>query len=582
MKLGTKLLLPSIVTALVALAGGVLNGVVAQREAGRNAEAYGAGLDQLRTITSAQEQMGQMHAGVYRTLTLIGSMDEAAVKKMRDELPRQGQGIARVATTVAEQHGDNAELQAGAGQVAKDLAAYVKQADQAIDLASVDPNTGVAAMQGADASFKAAGVAMARLVDSIEAAGAHAQAESAARARQGALWLALLSVALTAVAVLGCARMLRRLVQALRDASNLAESVAGGDLRPRPASTRADEIGDLQRSLGRMVQRLRESLQTVQHAAGNIAGASTEIATGNQDLSERTEQAASRLQETASSMVQLTGSVGQSADAAAQASQLAINASAVARRGGDAVGQVVSTMDDIHTSSKKIGDIIGVIDGIAFQTNILALNAAVEAARAGEQGRGFAVVAGEVRSLANRSAEAAREIKSLVGASVAKVESGSRLVQDAGRTMTEIVEASSRVSDMIAEITASTVEQRDGIGQINTAVAELDGMTQQNAALVEQSAAAADSMKEQAQRLARVVATFELGAAAPATGGTAASPAPSPAPAPASPAHEQAARQVIANARAAARRPAPPVPAAAKPDTPAGRSAHSDSDWESF
>jgi methyl-accepting chemotaxis protein len=240
----------------------------------------------------------------------------------------------------------------------------------------------------------------------------------------------------------------------------------------------------------------------------------------------------------------------------------------VARRGGEAVAQVVATMQDIHASARQIGDIIGVIDGIAFQTNILALNAAVEAARAGEQGRGFAVVASEVRSLANRSAAAAREIKSLVGASVGKVESGSRLVQDAGSTMNEIVDASHRVSDLIAEITASTAEQRDGIGQINTAVNELDGMTQQNAALVEQSAAAAASMKQQAQRLAEVVATFRLAGGLP-TAPTAA--------------HEQAARQLIAGVKAAARRTPTHTPQA---DTRTGRntggSAHSDNDWADF
>jgi methyl-accepting chemotaxis protein len=572
MKLGTKLLLPSIVTSLVALAGGALNGVAAHREAARTAAAVDAGLNDLRTIAAAQQQMGQVHAGIYRTLTLIGSLDEATVKKARTELPQQVQAVAKTAAQVAQAHTDDGALKASAEQVAKDLTAYARQADQAIDLASVDPNTGVAAMQGADASFKAASAAMSTLVGGIEAVAARLQAESANRARTSALWLALLAVALTGLAIAGCARMLRRLVQALDEANALAKAVASGDLNPRAASARTDEIGELQRSLASMVQHLHDSMQTVRQASSNIAGASTEIATGNQDLSTRTEQAAGRLQETASSMVQLTGSVGQNAEAAARANQLALTASTVAQRGGDAVAQVVATMQDIHTSARQIGDIIGVIDGIAFQTNILALNAAVEAARAGEQGRGFAVVATEVRSLANRSAAAAREIKTLVGASVGKVESGSRLVQDAGTTMNEIVDASRRVSDLIAEITASTAEQRDGIGQINTAVNELDGMTQQNAALVEQSAAAADSMKQQAQRLAEVVATFRMG-----------HPAPAAAPAAA---HEQLAQHLIAGAQAAARRAPVPRPQAPQADTPAGRrtggSAHSDNDWADF
>jgi methyl-accepting chemotaxis protein len=258
------------------------------------------------------------------------------------------------------------------------------------------------------------------------------------------------------------------------------------------------------------LRHVEQSIAQVRQAADSIGTASTEIAGGNADLSARTEQTASNLQQAASSMEQLTGTVAHSADAAAQANQLASSAAQVARRGGEVVGQVVSTMDEIHASSRKIADIIGVIDGIAFQTNILALNAAVEAARAGEQGRGFAVVAGEVRSLAQRSAEAAKEIKALIGTSVDKVETGSKLVADAGATMNEIVASVQRVSDIIGEISAAAREQSSGLGQVNAAVADLDRMTQQNAALVEQSAAAAESLKEQAKRLAHIVATFRL------------------------------------------------------------------------
>ena len=264
------------------------------------------------------------------------------------------------------------------------------------------------------------------------------------------------------------------------------------------------------RRLNASLQSIERSISQVRASADSINTASIEIATGNQDLSTRTEQTASNLQQAASSMVQLTGTVKQSADSARQANQLASSAAEVAQRGGSVVAQVVSTMDEINTSSKKIADIIGVIDSIAFQTNILALNAAVEAARAGEQGRGFAVVASEVRSLAGRSAEAAREIKGLIGASVEKVDAGSRLVADAGQTMTEIVSSVQRVTDIIGEITAASSEQSDGIGQVNQAVSQLDQMTQQNAALVEQSAAAAESLREQAASLARVVGTFQL------------------------------------------------------------------------
>ena len=290
-------------------------------------------------------------------------------------------------------------------------------------------------------------------------------------------------------------------------------AVAQGDLTQVFNTRRPDEIGMLVNEVETMRQRYLDVLSQVRSSVENVSTASAEIATGNQDLSARTEQTASNLQRTASSVELLTTTVKQSADASRQANQLAASAAKVAARGGKAVGEVVATMNDINQSSRKISDIIGVIDGIAFQTNILALNAAVEAARAGEQGRGFAVVASEVRSLAQRSAEAAREIKTLIGASVEKVESGSRLVQNAGRTMDEIVGSVKQVSDIIGEITAAALEQAEGIGEVNTAINQLDQMTQQNAALVEESAAAADRLRDQAQRLAEAVAIFKLSGA---------------------------------------------------------------------
>ena len=330
--------------------------------------------------------------------------------------------------------------------------------------------------------------------------------------QRSALWAVWGAMAL-AVLVLGGGlfAMLRRGVsQPLRELTGAITTVAQGDLTQAFTTTRRDEIGALVNEVEGMRQRYLQVLQQVRTAVDSITTASAEIATGNQDLSARTESTASSLAETAQSMDQLTGTVRQSADAARQANQLANSAAEVAARGGRVVGEVVTTMNDINDSSRKIADIIGVIDGIAFQTNILALNAAVEAARAGEQGRGFAVVAGEVRSLAGRSAEAAREIKQLIGASVEKVETGARLVHDAGSTMDEIVGSVQRVGDIIGEITAASSEQSDGIGQVNTAVNQLDQMTQQNAALVEESAAAAESLKDQAQRLAEVVAVFKL------------------------------------------------------------------------
>ncbi len=300
------------------------------------------------------------------------------------------------------------------------------------------------------------------------------------------------------------------IIQPMEHARQVAEAIAGGDLT-RPIRTEGqDEAADLLRSLQHMQQGLTGLVGQVREASQGIHLSSSEVASGNADLSQRTEQSASSLQQTASSMEEITGIVRHSADSATQASSMAHEASDVARRGGEVVEQVVVTMDEINRASHKIADIIGVIDGIAFQTNILALNAAVEAARAGEQGRGFAVVASEVRSLAGRSAEAAREIKTLIGASVEKVETGSRLVRDAGSTMHEIVASVQRVSDIIAEISRASDEQSRGIGQISAAVTDLDRVTQQNAALVEQSSAAAEHLRSQAGTLSQVVESFRI------------------------------------------------------------------------
>ena len=302
----------------------------------------------------------------------------------------------------------------------------------------------------------------------------------------------------------------RSITRSLAQARDLAERIAGGDLSRDTQALNHDEVGQLVTAMGRMQQSLRGLVHQVQDAAGNISTASTEIATGNNDLSQRTEQTAANLEEAASSMEMLTSTVQQSAQASRQASDFASSAAEVAARGGAVVSQVVSTMDQITTSSRKIADITGVIDSIAFQTNILALNAAVEAARAGEQGRGFAVVASEVRSLAQRSAGAAKEIKELIGSSVERVEDGSRLVSQAGQTMTEIVGSVRRVSGIIHEITASAAEQSDNIGHISQSVTQLDQKTQQNAALVEQSTAASESLREQALQLTRAVSQFKL------------------------------------------------------------------------
>jgi methyl-accepting chemotaxis protein len=301
------------------------------------------------------------------------------------------------------------------------------------------------------------------------------------------------------------------IVRPLKNAIKVADAVSAGDLTTDIHTEGTDELAHLQQALENMVGSLRKVVSTVRVGVDSVAVASGQIASGNQDLSNRTEQQASSLEQTAASMEQLSSTVKQNTESARQANQLAAAASEVAGRGGQAVGQVVDTMGQIQASSRKIAEIIGVIDGIAFQTNILALNAAVEAARAGEQGRGFAVVAGEVRNLAQRSAQAAREIKSLIADSVDKVESGSRQVTEAGKTMNDLVVQVRRVTDLLGEIASATLEQNSGIGLVNNAVTQLDQMTQQNAALVEQSAAAASSLRDQAGQLAQAVAIFKLG-----------------------------------------------------------------------
>jgi len=334
-------------------------------------------------------------------------------------------------------------------------------------------------------------------------------AESAAASTRAVICGAVvLSVVLGLVLALAVAR---RIAGSLTAASRSARDVARGDLTCDIPSGGADEAGRLLAALREMQGGLRELVGTVRQGVDSVATASAEIATGNHDLSVRTEKQSSSLQSTVSAIQQMAGNIRHNTESARQATQLASSASEIAVRGGETVEGVVRTMDEISGASRKVVDIIGVIDGIAFQTNILALNAAVEAARAGEQGRGFAVVAAEVRTLAQRSAVAAKEIKSLIQASVDRIEVGSRLVQDAGATMTEIVRAVRGVNDVIGEIASAAGAQNEGIEQISTAVGDLDQMTQQNAALVEQSAAAAESLKEQGGRLHDVVARFQLG-----------------------------------------------------------------------
>ncbi|WP_170211814.1 methyl-accepting chemotaxis protein [Rhodoferax bucti] len=402
----------------------------------------------------------------------------------------------------------------------------------------------------------------------------------------------LVSLAVIVIlAVAATAWLVRSIREPLDLANSLASRIAEGDLTHSVHSDRTDEFGQLLHSLEAMNISLGRMVSEIRGGTDSIAIASAEIATGNNDLAQRTEQTSSNLQATASSMDGLTNTVQHSAESARQASSLAANASMVAQRGSEVVTQVVSTMQEIDASSKKIADIISVIDGIAFQTNILALNAAVEAARAGEQGRGFAVVASEVRSLAGRSAEAAKEIKALIGTSVDKVESGTLLVNDAGSTMEDIMQSVRRVADVVGEITAAANEQSSGISGVNQAIGNLDQMTQQNAALVEESAAAAESLREQADRMKQAVAVFKVNGS---MGGPvmAAAPVRSGKPSPDFKGPErrtgQASGPQARAPKATAPAPAPkaavapslqkPVAVASNRPTPAG----GDDDWETF
>ena len=554
-----------------------------------------AGLWSLQRLTRSNDQfvtgthqtlatLGDLRVAVgdlrrFESALLLNATDPALVASYRTRWTAAAD-LARTQARVLTE-GSEGDAAASGARVQPLLAAYINQSSAAFNQLTGTADGAVAAIAALDQAKTPARAAEAELAVLAKALVANKSAYLAESAQTRTLSYSLFGLAVLLAVLLVVPLTLlnmHSICGPIDQARALAERIANGDLSSPVITGGADETAALLRALETMQTSLHAIVGQVRQSADSIQVASAEVAAGNIDLSQRTEQSASSLQQTASSLEQLTGNVRQSADAASQANQLAASASTVARRGGDVVAQVVSTMDEINSSSKRIADIIGTINSIAFQTNILALNAAVEAARAGEQGRGFAVVASEVRSLAQRSAEAAREIKGLIGSSVEKVEAGARLVQDAGSTMGEIVASVQRVTDIIGEITAAATEQSSGIGTVNGAVNQLDQMTQQNAALVEQSAAAAESLKDQAQRLAEVVGRFQLGASAPALQSS-------------PPVRRAPAHSAVTAVRPAAARPpatAPRAAAASRAAVPAQATqspmaaSSESSDWESF
>ncbi|MHA7452616.1 methyl-accepting chemotaxis protein, partial [Burkholderia pseudomallei] len=504
---------------VAALVGGL--GLYALNHASRSLDAIAHGdLPTIHTLDDASSYLLRSRVALdrFKTLSEAGNADEAkkvlaraqelyakSTQNWQAYMAASKEGIDSALTdelaaryaTLAKEGVEPEFAAAGAG----DLAAYHAIADTKISPMFVAYDKAAAAV--------------------IAAYSKRAESRFDATQARISLMIALIAAGIAAafLMVIGIRFALRGLiVQPLNVAIAQFERIAAGDLTRATRIAGNNEIGRLFQGIGRMQTAVGDMVKAVHRGAEAVDLGAREISSGNADLSARTESQAASLQETASSMEQLTGTVRQNAENARQASQLAVNASDIATQGGEVVGQVVTTMQDIATSSSKVADIIGTIEGIAFQTNILALNAAVEAARAGEQGRGFAVVAGEVRSLAQRSATAAKEIKQLIGDSAHKVQSGSALVERAGATMAEIVQAVRRVTDIMGEISAASEEQSTGIVQVNRAVSQMDAVTQQNAALVEQAAAAAASLEDQTRQMKQIVSAWRIeGASAAAT-----------------------------------------------------------------
>ncbi len=507
MKLSRKLMVaPLVAIGFLAALGGA--SYYALRVQQRAADSFYNGVfGRYRTVVEAQVAVGEVQAGVYRLLNLQGAVDEARQKADAAAIKAK---LARAKEAISDLARDESEEVALITSTTSLFDDYIKSVDLALELGSVDANTGTAAMQTADFSYQNMTQNLSALVEAER--GNAEQIFDRSKATYRFAWIAMSALAAAAVIVslLVATGQARWIVVRLQRAIASAESLARGDLTARAKADSKDELGQMLSALSNSTQQLAHLVGTVRQITESVGTASSEIARGNIELSARTEEQASSLEETASSLEELTSTVRQNDANARQASQLAVDATGVANRGGEVVERVVETMDGITASSRKIAEITAVIDGIAFQTNLLALNAAVEAARAGEQGRGFAVVASEVRSLAQRSAAAAKEIKGLIDESVTRVQSGSQLVSQAGSTMREIVTAVQRVGEIISAIATASKEQSMGIDQVNQAMAQIDRVTQENAALVEEAAAAAASLQDQTGNLVKAVVAFKL------------------------------------------------------------------------
>jgi len=501
-----KLLALSLLGLAFVLAVGTI-GFVASQQLAASARRIAGDASALKTQMRADMAHDALRGDVLAALLAGDKKDAEEQKAIAADLAEHGKDFRESIDKLATMPLDGPSREA-LDKVRPALIAYLDSATAVVQQAASDRAAAEAKIPAFMAGFKRLETEMENCGDLIETAAGRTQAASEATANLARLSiLGAIVVSIGVMLVLGTLTS-RAIGKPIRRAVQIAE--AAGDLSSRIEVSGGDETAQLLGALKRMNDSLVAVVGTVRSSSDGIAGGSDRIASGSANLSRRTEEQGSNLQQTAASMEQITATVRNNADTARQAAQLADGASAAASQGGIAVGQMVGTMAEITQASRKIGDIIGVIDGIAFQTNILALNAAVEAARAGEQGRGFAVVASEVRSLAQRSAVAAKEIKGLIQASVDKVETGSRQAGDAGRTMEDIVAQVGRVTQLIGEISTATQEQTSGIGQVSDAVAQLDKVTQQNAALVEESSAAAEGLKREARQLVEAVAVFRL------------------------------------------------------------------------